>query len=257
MTIPAKNISLKLKDLKGFQMIKRFRQILKKTPATSPPHPTESDPRRTLSRNDYFSLFLFAYLNPVLKSMRSLCTASHLEKIQKKVCSHPVSLGSFSEAQQAFDPQLLLAVIRTLSGQFQPTFGDPRLHQVCKELVAVDGTLIRALPRMAWALWQDPTPRSAKLHLHYALLRQTVIDATLTTANSCERAELAKLIAPDYLYVADRYDGGDYSFFELFEEKHAQYVIRIRHNALIHELESLPLTEADRKAGVVWDKNVM
>ena len=67
-----------------------------------------------------------------------------------------------------------------------------KLHKLARELVAVDGTLIRALPRMSWALWQDDSHRSAKLHLHYAFLRQAVIKASVTDANSCERVELAK-----------------------------------------------------------------
>ncbi len=247
---------VKVEDLQGFKMIKKFRTILERTNSDVPPVPTELDPRRELSQNDYFSLFLFIYLNPVLKSMRALCAATELEKVQQTVCSNSVSRGSFSEAQSLFDPQLLLCVIQSLATQFQPEFGDKRIRELCKELVAVDGTLIRALPRMAWALWQDDDHRSAKLHLHYSVLRQTVINASVTDANSCERAELAKLIEKDFLYTADRYYGGDYSFFENFQEKDAYFVIRIRNNAVIRELESFPITEEDRKVGVVWDKKI-
>ncbi len=256
MVVKSKNSQVKLKDLKGFKLIKRFRKILNKTKSTSPLHPSEFDPRRKLSQNDYFSLFLFTYLNPVLKSMRGLCAASKIEKVKEKVCSNSVSLGSFSEAQNIFDPELLLSVIQTLSAQFQPTFGDKRILDICKEFVAVDGTLLRALPRMSWALWQDDDHRSAKLHLHYSVIRQTAINASVTDANSCERVELAKLIEKDFLYTADRYYGGDYSFFENFEKKDAYFVIRIRNNAVIDELESFPITEDDRKVGVVWDKKI-
>ena len=252
----SKNYRLKLKDLKGFKLIKRFRKILKKTKSTSPLHPSELDPRRHLSQNDYYSLFLFTYLNPVLKSMRGLCAASEIQKVKEKVCSNSVSLASFSEAQNIFDPELLISVIQTLAAQFQPTFGDKRILDICKELVAVDGTLIRALPRMSWALWQDQDHRSAKLHLHYSVIRQAVINASITDANSCERAELAKRIEEDFLYTADRYYGGDYSFFENFDKKNAYFDIRIRNNAVIHELESFPITDDDRKAGVLWDKKI-
>ena len=210
---------VQVQDLQGFKMIKKFRTILERTNPDIPHLPTELDPRRKLSQNDYFSLFLFTYFNSVLKSMRGLCAATEFEKVQQTVCSNTVSLGSFSEAQSVFDPQLLLAIIQNLAAQFQPEFGDKRIRELCKEFVAVDGTLIRALPRMAWALWQDDDNRSAKLHLHYSIIRQTVINASLTDANSCERVELAKLIEKDFLYTADRYYGGDYSFFENFEKK--------------------------------------
>ena len=84
-----------------------------------------------------------------------------------------MSLGSFSEAQDIFDAEFFLSVIQTLPAQFQPTFGDKRILHICKEFVAVDGTLIRALPRMSWTLWQDQDHRSAKLHLHYSVIRHS------------------------------------------------------------------------------------
>jgi len=248
--------SVNIEDLQGFKMIKKFKKILERSNSDALPTPTELDPRRKLSQDDYFSLFLFTYLNPVLKSMRALCAATVLEKIQQTVCSNSVSLGSFSEAQSLFDPELLLDVIKKLAIQFPAEFVDKRIKELCKELVAVDGTLIRALPRMTWALWQDDDNRSAKLHLHYSFLRQTVINASVTHANSCERTELAKLIEENFLYTADRYYGADYSFFEKFENKKAYFVIHIRNDAVFIELESFPITEEDRKAGVVWDKKI-
>jgi len=257
MVVKSKRYQVKLEELQGFKLIKKFKKILQSTNTEYSPHPSELDSRRNLAGDDYFSLFLFTYLNPVIESMRGLCEATKLDKIQESVSSNYVSRGSFSEAQGIFNPQLLLSVIQILSKQFQPTFGDKRIQQACKELVAVDGTLIRALPRMTWALWQDPSHRSAKLHLHYSVIRQTVINASVTHANSCERAELAKLIEKDFLYTADRYYGGDYSFFDVFEKKGAYYVIRVRNNAVINELESFPITENDQKAGIVWDKKVL
>ena len=257
MVTKSSDSKIKIEDLQGFKIIKQFRKILEKASTEHLPHPSELDPKRKLNQNDYFALFLFTYLNPVLKNMRGLCAATELEKIQDTVSSKYVSLGSFSEAQSIFNPELLLSVIKTLATQFKPTFGDKRIQKICKELVAVDGTLIRALPHMAWALWQDENNRSAKLHLHFSILRQTVIDASVTDANSCERTELAKLIEKDFLYVADRYYGGDYSFFDIFKKKEAHFVIRIRNNAVFIELESHQITEADKKAGVVWDKKVL
>jgi len=39
-------------------------------------------------------------------------------------------------------------------------------------LVAVDGTLLPALPKMLWALWLDDTHRAAKLHLEFDLMKR-------------------------------------------------------------------------------------
>ena len=249
--------SIQIEDLQGFKIIKKFKKILEQTQPNSPAQPpARRGPKRKILQDDYFSLFLFTFLNPILTSMRGLSEASHLEKVQEKICSNSVTRSTFSDAQHCFDPQLLLKVIQELSKQFQPTFGDKRLLKVCKELVAVDGSLIKALPRMSWALWQDESHRSAKLHLHYAFLRQTVINASITDANSCERAQLAKSLEKDFLYTADRYYGADYSFFHVFKKAGSFFVIRIRNNAVIHEIESFQLTEEDKQAGVVYDKKV-
>lgn len=43
-----------------------------------------------------FSLMLFGLFNPVLDSMRGLCAASRLRRVQEEVCGRKVSLGSFS-----------------------------------------------------------------------------------------------------------------------------------------------------------------
>src|SRR5580698_3048999 len=74
-----------------------------------------ADARRKLGVEEYLGLFLFGLLNPVVRTMRGLCGSSHLERVQKDVCSRPVSLGSFSEAQQVLDVALLEEVFKDLA----------------------------------------------------------------------------------------------------------------------------------------------
>ena len=62
--------------------------------------------------------------------MRVLCAASRIERVQREVCGRTVSLGSFSEAQAVFDPQLLEKIFLDLSRETAKTAkasGDPRL----------------------------------------------------------------------------------------------------------------------------------
>ncbi len=95
MEVKSKNSQVELEELQGFKLIEKFRKILQSTNSHYSPHPSELDPKRKLAQNDYFSLFLFTYLNPVLKNMRGLCEATNLDKIQETVSSNSVSLGSF------------------------------------------------------------------------------------------------------------------------------------------------------------------
>jgi hypothetical protein len=160
-----------------------------------------------LLEEDYFSLMLFGLFNPVLDSMRGLCAASHLKRVQEDVCSRPVSLGSFSEAQGVFDPELLKQVFLELAGEIPTSWGDARLAHLADKLKLVDGTLLRALPRMHWALWLNDQNRAAKLHLKFTVLRQAPSDALITHGNSCERKALREFMKKGETIVGDRYYG--------------------------------------------------
>jgi hypothetical protein len=97
---------------------------------------------------DYFCAFLFAMINPVVTSMRALCHASHCAKM-REVCSAPLSPAAFSAAQHQFAPEVLDQVVRQLAHQAlgQGRGGDARTRQALAALTAVDGTLLRAVPR--------------------------------------------------------------------------------------------------------------
>ena len=77
--------------------------------------------------------------------MRGLCAASKIAHAQEDACTRPVSLGSFSEAQSVFDPELLKEVFLDLSKEASANWGDPRLRHLADKLQLVDGTL---LPRL-------------------------------------------------------------------------------------------------------------
>jgi hypothetical protein len=211
------------------------------------------DERRTLLSEDYFSLHLFNLFNPVLKTMRGLCRASHLPKM-RQVCSEPVSLGSFSEAQHLFDPAILESIVRDLASQAQPTFGDARLREALRTLTAVDGTVLRAVNRMAWA----PAAGhgcAVRIHLEFEVFTQMPQDWTITPANLCERKVWAKKVKAGQFYINDRHYSNEHHFLVRIQESGADFTMRLNNNVILTPAgECMPLTESDRKAGVVWDR---
>jgi hypothetical protein len=246
------------KKLRSWKLLDDFRRRLARIRAEMPP-PSEKrpgGPERLLLEEDYFSLMLFGMLNPVLDTMRGLCAASHLERVQNEVCNRKVSLGSFSEAQGVFDPELLKGVFLDLVGENQTSWGDARLSHLADKLKLVDGTLLPALPRMHWALWLNDQNRAAKLHLKFSVLRQGACDALITAGNSCERKALRHFVKKGEIIVADRYYGLEYGFFGELKQIGASHVIRIRNNPRMEVVEELTLTEADRAAGVTWQGKV-
>ena len=56
--------------------------------------------------------------------VRGLCASTGMEKIRKLVSSHEVSLGSFSEAQAVFNPDILRQVLKNLAPKINGGFGD-------------------------------------------------------------------------------------------------------------------------------------
>ena len=241
------------KKLSSWKLIDDFRERLARFQAAAPKvEKRPGGPDRKLLESDYFCLFLFGLLNPVVDSMRGLCATSHLTRVQEDICSHAVSLGSFSEAQGVFDPELLKQVFLELAGEIPTSWGDSRLSHLADTLKLIDGTLLPALPRMHWALWVNDQNRAAKLHLKFTVLRQAPCDATITEGNSCERKALRQLMKKGETIVGDRYYGLEYGFFGEMRQLGVSFVIRIRNKPRIEIIEELPLTAADRAAGVTW-----
>lgn len=246
------------KKLRSWKLLDDFRSRLAKMRAQMPPPPEKrpGGPERRLLEEDYFSLMLFGMLNPVLDTMRGLCAASHLKRVQNEVCGRKVSLGSFSEAQGVFDPELLKGVFLDLAAESQTSWGDPRLASLADKLKVVDGTLLPALPRMHWALWLNDQNRAAKLHLKFSVLRQAACDALVTAGNCCERKTLRKFVKKGEIIVADRYYGLEYGFFGELRQIGASHVIRIRNNPRMEMVEELAVSETDKAAGVTWQAKV-
>lgn len=245
------------RQLHHWKLLKAFQQRLEPVLAKRDKTPTELDPRRRLEPGGYLSMMLFALLNPVIKSTRALCAASGLKRMQEEVCGGPVSLGSFSEMQAVCEPKLLAGLLRELSDEALPVFGDERVRTQVGDLIANDGTLLPALPRMAWALWQDERNRAGKLHLEFSVWRQVPSEFTVTPGHDSERAAWEAKLKPGAFYVNDRHYSHDYKLLGRVQKAQASFVLRLFNNTVLERLEpARALRPADRQAGVVEDVKV-
>jgi hypothetical protein len=198
---------------------------------------------------------LFGLLNPVVESMRGLCAASRLQRVQEDICEHPVSLGSFSETQAVIDPELLQKVFEELAAEARPARGDARLAAYRENLLAIDGTIWAALPKMTWAVWRcQHGPESAlKAHLKFNLLEEKPLGVTITRAKRCERAVLREHWQGGEFYVGDRYYGEDYRLFAELQQAGCSFVLCLRQEAVFEVLEEFARSAEDRAAGVSFD----
>ena len=223
-------------ELSRWRLIEQFEQRLERAAAGREEPRSFRDRRRKLGQKDYFSLLLFGLFNPVVDSMRGLCAASRLRRVQEEICSAKVSLGSFSETQAVVDPELLQRVFGELAAEFQSAKDqghDQRLEPYGGQLLVVDGTLWRALPRMAWALWryQHGKQSALKLHLKFNVCEEKPVEALVTSARCCERAVLREQLVAGEFYVGERYFGEDYALFSELERAGCSYLLRLRQEA--------------------------
>jgi hypothetical protein len=206
---------------------------------------------RQLFYDQYASLLLLYFFNPVVTSLRGLQQTTTLAHVQERLGVRQTSLSALSEAASVFDAALLHAVLTTLGARRRPHLPLAE-HAALAPLIAVDGSLLPALPRMAWALWQDEQHRAAKMHVAFAVLRQGPVDVTITAGNGSERAEWRRLVQPGGFYVVDR-GYVDYSLFQDLHDLPCSFLCRVKDNATYEVQEERTIAPAAVHVGVVRD----
>ena len=240
------------KDLKGFKYFKVLSSLLDRLHADATTRDRAGN--RRLFYDQYACLLLLFFFNPIVKSLRGIQQASTLDKVQRLFGCNRVSRGSLSEASRVFDPELLHAIIGDLAAQSLP-LAQGKEAEALRGLTAVDGSLLPALPKMAWALWLDPQHRAAKMHVHFDVLKGVPVETTVTTANDSETKQLRATLQAHRLYAIDR-GYADYQLFQDIIDAGSDFVGRIRANAVWTVVEERPLTAAALAAGVRSDRIV-
>jgi Transposase DDE domain len=186
---------------------------------------------RTLLYSHYASLVLLSLFNPVMHSLRGLQTASEFKKVQRKLGTGRVSLGSLSESGRVFDPALLRPLIDELLAALPAShpgpgprrhLPDPLPRELAERLVVADGSALAALPQIVRASaagdWKlhlqfrplDGRPHALHLAREYAVHELDVLRGTLT---------------PGCVYLADRgYE--QYALYNAVVAAKSDYVIR-------------------------------
>ena len=234
--------------VRGQKYLRSFQELLKPL-ADLPAHGN-----RKFHYDDWVCLLLLHFYNPLLNSLRSLAEATDFQSIQDFVGVQHTSLGSMSEsAAQVFDPAYLEPLIQELGSQVARVCQDKRLEDLPGVPTAVDGSFLRCLPKMVWAVFRKKSDnRGVRLHLHYDIVRGIPSVAEVTSALGSEKKSLRKLIKEGRLYLTDR-GYIDYRMYQAIHDAGSFFVSRLKDNSTFEVVEERPLTAADRKAGVLSD----
>ena len=233
-------------DLIGFKPLKKFISLLE------PLHSNRQHHNRDLHFDQYAALILLYFFNPVLTSLRGMQQVSHFDKVKKSLGIKGASIGSLSEASHVFDPELLSPIIKELAAKSLPLEKDSDLRALQQTLVATDGTLLPALPKMLWALWLDDRHKAAKLHLEFDILKHAPVNYKVTDANANEKSVFRDFLSANKLYVTDA-GYGEYKLLQEIVDAKSSFVNRIRDNAVWDLIEERVLTPGDKAAGVQRD----
>jgi Transposase DDE domain len=207
---------------------------------------------RQLFYDQYVGLLLLYFFSPTITSLRALQQASTLAAVQRRLGIRATSLGSFSEAARLFDAAAMHEILQELAGKALPLVDGPQAQELL-HLTAVDGSIFRAFPRMAWALWKNSEERGVRLHLHFDVFCNAPRDAAITHASGSEIAQLRAMLQPNRLYAIDR----GYLSYELYRDIIAagsSFIGRIKDNSAYTVKSPRALAAADQAAGVVSDE---
>lgn len=198
---------------------------------------------------------LLAFFNPGLSGLRSIEDIFDVPGVRKRFGLPRVPHSTLADAQQVFDPQLLLPLIASLRKRAQLQPHDPRLDDITRQLLAVDGSFFTVAPRIAWAVFNGSGKGNVKAHVQFDVLRGLPEDVALTDGRASESRQLQATLQADRFYLLDR----GYQHYQLLADilaADSDFVVRLRKSAIAETIEERPLTAADVAAGGVRDQVV-
>lgn len=227
--------------------------------------------------DDVFVVYLLAFFNPTIRSLRTIEDFSQTVQAQRHLSVEKVCKSTLSDFNQLSDPARLQPIITALRAQldhkipggFQAADGD--LATLLQQTIAVDGTYLPALADVAWAL------KNRNNHATVRYRARLDVQLNVTTwlpdvivvpeVGQSEANSAILLIQDGKLYLYDR----GYMSYDLLRahyqpaqdplgelEARASFVFRYKANGntspVLSDAQERPLTDADRAAGVIRDR---
>jgi hypothetical protein len=224
-------------------------------------HAQRAHPNRELHYDQVITWLVLAFFNPTLRSLRALQHASGDSAFQERSGLQRFSLGSFSEATHVFDPQPLRDIFQELSAKTRARNAPARPSSLPGHLdvLAVDGSLWKALPRMARAFYREPLTRcrkgGLKGHFLFDVLRSVPAGCQVTEGSTDERHVLSGQLQAHVFYVLDRgYLSG--ALFQQISAAGGSFLSRLKEDSAWDVLQKHPVSAPAAAAGVQSDQRV-
>jgi hypothetical protein len=224
----------------------------------------EQDPHgnRDLFLDDVFVAYLLAFFNPALRTLRTIEDFSQTRQAQKhlsipKLCKSTLSdfnkLADHSRLQPILD-HLRREVLKPGPGQA----ADP-LRSLHRQVLAVDGTFLKAAAAVVWAIRRRGGKIGARLDFHVDIETWLPELLVIPETGESEAKTAQNAIRPGAIHI---YDRGIFSFelIAAHAPRAADFVMRIREPGprcpKLETIETRELTPEARAAGVTSDRLV-
>ena len=231
---------------------------------------------RSLFLDDVFIVYLLAFFNPTIRSLRTIEDLSMTKNAQKHLSIERICKSTFSDFNKLIDPERLQPILQALRGQLSRKLAgqpleDKDLHTLLQQTVAVDGTFLPAVAEVAWAVTNKNNhgTRRHRARVDARIEVDTWLPEAIVipTPGESESHSAALHIQPGKIYLYDR----GYSGFALlrahYEEAPAvptelpvksHFVVRYKkvggNSPELSGALDQPLREEDRATGIISDR---
>jgi hypothetical protein len=217
---------------------------------------------RELFLDDVFVAYLLAFFNPALRTLRTIEDFSQTRQAQQHLTINKLCKSTLSDFNKLADPTRLQPILDHLRREVLkpgPAQAAEPLVALHRQVLAVDGTFLKAAAAVVWAIRRRGSKTGARLDFHVDV--ETWLPELLVIPEDREgEARTAQdTITAGAIHL---YDRGIFSFdlIAAHAPKTADFVMRIREPGprcpKLETVETRELTQEAREAGVTSDRLV-
>jgi hypothetical protein len=219
---------------------------------------------RVLFYDDVVTMYLVAFFNPVLRSLRCIEDASQLPGINQHLSVDAVCKSTLSDANALFDPAHLEGLIADLRRHL-PNLrqSDGKLDELLRQIQIFDGSFFRTAANVAWAVQSNNQHTKAngkggsgyiRLNCQFCLSSGNVSGVSINGNDGVGEGSAAeKFVEAGHIYL---FDAGvvRFSYLDKILSVGSHFLCCLGSGVNFTPLEERTLSDADRQAGILSDR---
>ena len=228
-------------------------------------------PNRQLFYDDVVTVYLLAFFNPVIRSLRCIQDVSQVKGIHRFLSVEAVCRSTLSDANALFDPQHLQGLLSHVRDKL-PALGhqDGALERLLHKVVCLDGSFFHLAGDVQWAMWHRNSNADTRRHLRlncvYCQKEGVPLGVSISgddgQGEGAAAVKLLDALAQEGVVGTDEteriylFDSGVVSFELICSilKRREHLLCNLRDEVGFTVERELPLSERDRKAGVISDR---